>query len=72
LSIHFGNDKIEVRVNDNGIGFEAPNTPADFAPSGHFGLLGMYERADLIGAQLTIRSTPGEGTHLKIQLSQAV
>jgi len=68
LAIHFENDTIELMVSDNGIGFEAPNAPADFAPSGHFGLLGMYERADLIGAQLTIRSTPGKGTHLTIQL----
>ena len=63
-------DKIEMRISDNGIGFEMPNTPADFAPSGHFGLLGMYERADLIGARLTIRSTPGKGTHLSIQLPE--
>ncbi|MGB7875199.1 MAG: histidine kinase [Anaerolineales bacterium] len=68
LGIHFGEDKIEMRVSDNGIGFETPNTPADFAPSGHFGLLGMYERADLIGARLNIRSVPGEGTNLTIHL----
>jgi len=70
LSIHFGDDKIEMQIIDNGIGFEAPNTPADFAPSGHFGLLGMYERADLIGARLIIRSTPGKGTQLTIQLPE--
>jgi len=72
LSIQFGNDKIEMVISDNGIGFEAPNTPADFAPSGHFGLLGMYERADLIEARLTIRSTAGKGTHLIIQLPEKI
>jgi signal transduction histidine kinase len=66
LSIHFGNDRIELQVNDNGMGFETPKTPADFAPAGHFGLLGMYERADLIGARLDIISTPGQGSKLKI------
>lgn len=70
LGINFDRDKIVLQVIDNGIGFEAPNTPADFAPSGHFGLLGMYERADLIGARLTIHTKPGEGTHLTIQLPQ--
>jgi signal transduction histidine kinase len=70
LVIHFWNTKIEMQISDNGVGFKAPNTPADFAPSGHFGLLGMYERADLIGARLTIRSAPGNGTQLTIQLSQ--
>lgn len=44
LGIHFGHDKIEMQVNDNGIGFEVPNTPADFALSGHFGLLGCTSR----------------------------
>jgi signal transduction histidine kinase len=68
LGIDFDHDKVEMQVIDNGVGFVAPNTPADFAPSGHFGLLGMYERADLIGARLTINSTPGKGTHLTIQL----
>jgi len=62
----------EIIIEDNGIGFETPNTPADFAPSGHFGLLGMYERADLIGARLTIHSTPSKGTQLTIHLSQTL
>ena len=68
LGIHFALEGLEMQISDNGIGFEAPNTPADFAPSGHFGLLGMYERADLIGAQMTIRPTPGKGTQLTIRL----
>ena len=68
LVIAFGQDRIEVRVVDNGLGFDAPNTPADFAPSGHFGLLGMYERADLIGARLSIHSAPGKGTQLIVNL----
>ena len=36
--------------------------------SGHFGLLGIQERAELIGAQLLIESAPGEGTRLTISL----
>ena len=68
LSIRYQNEKVELQVADNGIGFEAPNTPADFAPSGHFGLLGMYERADLIGARLEILSSPGQGAKLKISI----
>jgi signal transduction histidine kinase len=68
LGIHFYDEGIKMQIGDNGIGFETPNTPADFAPSGHFGLLGMYERADLIGARLVIHSTPGKGTQLTVQL----
>lgn len=70
LLICYQGENVELQVTDNGIGFESPNTPADFAPSGHFGLLGMYERADLIGARLSIRSSPGKGTQLTIQLPE--
>jgi signal transduction histidine kinase len=45
-----------------------PKNPSDFAPSGHFGLLGLYERAELIGATLKILSASGQGTHLHIIL----
>jgi signal transduction histidine kinase len=68
LSIQYQDENVELQVTDNGIGFNAPKTPADFAPSGHFGLLGMYERSDLIGARLEIISAPGQGTKLKIAI----
>jgi len=45
-----------------------PKSPTDFAPSGHFGLLGIRERADLIGARLEVESAPGKGTRLKVRL----
>jgi nitrate/nitrite-specific signal transduction histidine kinase len=48
-----------------------PRTPAEFTPEGHFGLLGLYERAELIGAQLQINSSPKTGTHLRIFLPYA-
>ena len=68
LSIRYQGERVELQVSDNGIGFTTPDTPADFAMSGHFGLLGMYERADLIGARLVILSSPGQGTKLKISI----
>jgi nitrate/nitrite-specific signal transduction histidine kinase len=51
-------------VTDDGVGFDVPNGPADFAPTGYYGLLRMYERSELIGATLKIQSSPGTGTHL--------
>lgn len=66
LSIAFTTESVMIQVTDNGVGFEVPKNSADFAPSGHFGLLGMYERAELIGATLEIRSSPGQGTSLII------
>ena len=38
-----------------------------FMALGHFGLQGMSERAELIGAKLTIDSDPGGGTTVQLK-----
>jgi signal transduction histidine kinase len=68
LKIAFETSEIQMDVADNGNGFVVPNSPTEFAPNGHFGLLGVHERADLIGAQLEIESTLGKGTKLRVKL----
>jgi signal transduction histidine kinase len=68
VSLDFSVNQLTVMVQDDGKGFEVPRTPADFTPQGHFGLLGLYERAELIGAHLDIISSPGNGTQLTITL----
>jgi signal transduction histidine kinase len=70
LSITFDKD-IKVEITDNGIGFIVPKSPTEFAPGGHFGLLGMRERADLIGARLEVESETGKGTRLSVKLGNA-
>ncbi len=66
--IGFDTSQILMKVIDNGTGFEVPRSPTDFAASGHFGLLGIRERADLIGARLDVDSAPGTGTRLTVRL----
>ncbi len=67
--LHIAFDKeIKLEVTDNGTGFNVPKSPTDFAPSGHFGLLGMRERADLIGGRLEVQSEAGKGTRLSVRL----
>ena len=68
LSMHFTANEIKMTIEDNGRGFDVPESPAEFSPSGHFGLLGMHERAELIGANLDIQSAIGEGTRLTVSL----
>ena len=68
LKIAFEASGIQMEVSDNGNGFIVPNSPTEFAPNGHFGLLGLHERADLIGARLKIESALGQGTRLKVRL----
>ena len=68
LKIIFEDAEIKMEVRDNGKGFIMPKSPTELAPSGHFGLLGVHERADLIGARLEIESTLGKGTRLQVRL----
>jgi signal transduction histidine kinase len=68
LHILFAQDEIKLEVSDDGMGFQVPRSPTDLAPGGHFGLLGMRERADLIGARLEVESHAGRGTRLAVHL----
>ena len=70
LKIVFDTSEIKMEVSDNGNGFMVPKSPTEFAPNGHFGLMGVHERADLIGARLEIESALGKGTSLKVVLSE--
>ncbi|MBI3177814.1 MAG: sensor histidine kinase, partial [Chloroflexi bacterium] len=57
-----------IRVRDDGKGFPAPERVSALAASGHYGLMGMQERAELIGGRLTIASSPGAGTAIELRL----
>jgi two-component system sensor histidine kinase UhpB len=68
LRINFEEQEITLQITDNGVGFEIPKSPTDFAPSGHFGLLGIHERVDLIGARLELESDEDNVTRLTVRL----
>jgi two-component system sensor histidine kinase UhpB len=57
-------DAVLLIVEDNGVGFETGSEP----PGEGFGLLGMHERASLIGATVEIESTPGKGTTVFLRM----
>ncbi len=50
--------QFRIQIHDNGQGFD----PTGDIPAGHYGLLGLHERARLAGGELTIESKPGSGT----------
>jgi two-component system nitrate/nitrite sensor histidine kinase NarX len=62
IQLQYEGSVVELWVHDDGLGFEE-------APvlMGHYGLSMMRERAEAVGAQLTITSQPGEGTELSMQ-----
>jgi two-component system sensor histidine kinase UhpB len=67
LELEFREDQLQLTVRDDGQGFVVPPTPDRYARQGHYGLLGLYERAELIGARLSIRSKPGQGTTVTVR-----
>ncbi len=71
LSISFAPQSTTMQVIDDGVGFDVPTNMSEYAPRGHYGLLGLHERAELIGASLEIHSSPGRGTSLSIILTNA-
>jgi signal transduction histidine kinase len=59
-----GGTRLELTIEDNGIGFD----PRAHRPD-HYGIVGLREQADLIGAELEILSKLGEGTKLAVSLN---
>lgn len=62
LRLHFNAMGITLEVEDDGAGFAPPAFPSDLAAQGHYGLVGMHERATRLAGHLSIRSAPGQGT----------
>lgn len=60
-------DKTELVVSDDGKGFLVPVVLNDLAKENKLGLMGMQERARIVGGNLWIRSDPGEGTVIVAQ-----
>lgn len=69
ITLAFRAEEVILEIRDDGKGFELPPDPVHYARKGHYGLLGLYERADLIGAKLTIQSSPGDGVLIRVRLS---
>jgi signal transduction histidine kinase/ligand-binding sensor domain-containing protein len=63
LRLEFEESIFGMEIRDDGRGFSG--TPPDGA-SGHFGMIGMRERAASIGGELTVESSPGEGTRVRL------
>ncbi|MFI0963233.1 sensor histidine kinase [Streptomyces sp. NPDC021080] len=66
--------EFSLRVRDDGVGLPAPATPVTLAAwtrSGHFGLLGMTERAACVGGLLSLDRPRAGGTEVRLTLPLA-
>ena len=58
--------KLYLRIKDDGRGFVPDSAFSSLA--GHFGVLGMRERAERLGGELRLASHPGEGTEVEVKV----
>jgi signal transduction histidine kinase len=66
IELDYGPKNILLRIQDNGRGFDREKSAGP--GEGHFGLLGISERAKRLGGELAITSEPGCGTTVRIQV----
>ena len=64
LRLQYQPDKLQVEVRDNGKGFDLSRTLDGAIAVGHMGLLGMKQRADMLGGDVVIKTGQGSGTSL--------
>jgi signal transduction histidine kinase len=55
-------------IKDDGQGFDVDQTMSNYEQRGSLGMLNLRERTQLVGGELSIRSTPGSGTRITIQV----
>jgi signal transduction histidine kinase len=69
MTITYRAESVQLDICDDGIGFTVPDYFYDLTRTGHFGLIGMRERVQLIGGQLEIVSRPGGGTRVSLTVT---
>jgi signal transduction histidine kinase/ligand-binding sensor domain-containing protein len=67
VRLEFGPRRFTLQVHDNGVGID-PAVLASGARPGHYGLVGMRERAVELGAELTVARHPDGGTNVELHV----
>jgi signal transduction histidine kinase len=62
VELEFEQNQVTLRVCDDGVGFVPPSQLSDLTRTGHFGVIGMRERAQLVDGRLNMISSSGKGT----------
>jgi signal transduction histidine kinase len=69
--IRYDDDLFRLRIRDDGKGID-PTVLKEGGRAGHFGLTGVRERAQRIGAQLDFWSEAGAGTESQLTVPAAI
>jgi signal transduction histidine kinase len=68
ITMNYIADEAVVVIEDNGSGFDPESEDIHTTESSGFGLVGMKERAALVGGRLEIESSPGSGTVIMVRV----
>jgi signal transduction histidine kinase len=71
VTLVFGPHHVRLTISDDGRGFDLPADLSALARSGHFGLMSMQERAQLVGAHLSLETAPEQGTSVTVTVTAA-
>ena len=67
VAVRFDDGRVTLTITDNGKGFEIPDRLDNLTATGRLGLVGMQERAQLLGGEFGIHSKPGAGTTIRVE-----
>lgn len=68
MTVDFSEDALTVIISDTGKGFRLPTRTSDLALLGKLGIIGMRERARLIGGTLIVQPEPDTGTTVTLRI----
>jgi signal transduction histidine kinase len=71
IELQYNTDKLTIRIEDDGCGFEVTELGSPHYPEHGMGLLGMRERINFVGGSLSIVSEPGAGTYIEVVVAVA-
>ena len=68
ITVKFDERLTTLTVRDDGTGFDLPGDISELARAGKLGLTGIKERAQLVGGTTTVKSSPGQGATITVEL----
>ncbi len=69
IKLDFNDSRVRLSVSYDGRGFSPPQDVSYLAHAGKLGLVGMKERAELVGGRFELRSAPGKGTQVVVAVT---
>jgi nitrate/nitrite-specific signal transduction histidine kinase len=68
VGLLYDQDGVVVTIEDDGKGFDVDETFRSAEERGHFGVVGMRERAEAASGHLVMRSEPGKGSIVRASI----